>query len=351
MSAASPKHQSQAVGRMRSAATDAPLFGCRQSHWPRRAVAVLACGILCSTAGSPATEPADTAGRASVRFGFTRSMFREVNENDARAALKAYAGVIAQNRGFNALANPVIFEGPAEMATALQEEKVDIIAALSAEILALPGELLTGPYLITMRGQVVGEEYLLLARSDRGFSTPVDLKGRRVAVLNNVRGSLAECWLEVLLGTRGPDALGNFLGELKFVTKPSLAVLPVFFGQMDACVITRESFAIVTEMNPQVGRQLRILAVSPVVVPAITCFRRNIDPMVRAEVLNTLDTLHANVSGQQVLTIFQSERVEAHDDSALESTRRLLADCARLEAPPAAPPPVAANAAKSVPYR
>jgi phosphonate transport system substrate-binding protein len=262
--------------------------------------------------------------------------------------LKAYASVIARDRGFPTLANPVIFEGVAELETALRQEKVDIISAPSAEILALPGELLAGPYLVTVRGQVPGEEYLLLVRADRGLSTPADLKGRRVTTINNVRGSLAECWLEVLLGARGPGALGNFLGELKLVSKPSLAVLPVFFGQMDACVITRESFALVTEMNPQVGRELRILAVSPLVVPAITCFRRNIDPKVRAEVVDSLATLHANVSGQQVLTIFQSERVEARDDSALESTRRLLADRAQLEASPPNPPSAPGSAAKPV---
>ena len=274
----------------------------------------------------------ETSSQSPIRFGFSRSMFREVNESDARASLKVYAGVIARERNLTTDPDPLLYEGSAEIVGSLRQGTVDIVAGPSAELLPLPAGLVTGPYLLSIFATGPGVEYLLLTHVDSGIATLADLKGRRVAVLNSVRGSLATCWLDVLLGARGLGLTRQFLRDLRLVAKPSLAVLPVFFRQLDACVITRESFAIAVEMNPQVGRQLRILATSPLVVPTVTCFRQRFDPKIRARVVDALASIQTSVAGQQMLTIFQAEKVEARDDSDLITTRQLLADHARLTA-------------------
>lgn len=298
---------------------------------------------LCASA-APAADAADDT---VFRVGFTRSMFREVNENDARAALKAYTSAIAREHHLSAYPDPLVFEGSADMAEALRLGKVDIVAAPTAEMLALPDKLVTGPYMMTVNGNVLGADYVLLTPVDGGIATLADLRGRRVVVLNSLRGALANCWFEVLLGENGFGPPVPFLADLKFAAKPSLAILPVFFGQVEACVVTREGFAVASEMNPQVGRRLRILASSPLVVPLLTGFRRDLNPKLRTLALDTLNTFQQSVPGRQVLTLFQSERVEARDTVDLESTRLLLAAHVRLTAsPPPAPPPLPDGAAR-----
>lgn len=303
--------------------------------------------LLASAANLPlaaaVTDPADPASPIAIRFGFSRSMFREVNENDARASLKAYAGVIARERKLTAEPDPILYEGTAEIEASLRRQKVDVVAGPAAELLALPDALITGPFLFSVTAKTPGVEYLLLTRVDSGIAKPADLQGRRVAVLNSARGSLAHWWLDVLLGAGESGAPGASLAEIKLVAKPSLAVLPVFFRQFDACVVTRESFAVAGEMNPQVLLQLRIIATSPVLVPLITCFRRDFDATTRTRIVESLASLQTSVPGRQMLTIFQSEAVEARNESDLASTRHLIAQHALLPLAAPAPLPPAAR--------
>ena len=78
----------------------------------------------------------------------------------------------------------------------------------------------------------------------------------------NSRMSLALAWLDIALFNDGCRPVAEFcrVEQNKKLTK---VVLPVFFRQNDACVVTRRGFKTMSELNPQVGQQLRVLASSP----------------------------------------------------------------------------------------
>ena len=87
------------------------------------------------------------------------------------------------------------------------------------------------------------------------------------------------------------------------------------------------------ELNPQTGKALKVLATSPKMVPAIMCLRANYAPPFKDKLLAGLRDLHLTPSGQQVLTIFHSERLEEQPASCMDSALELLATHRRLCAP------------------
>jgi ABC-type phosphate/phosphonate transport system substrate-binding protein len=271
---------------------------------------------------------------SSVRFCMSSRLFREVNENDARASVRVYAKQVAESRGLIADPNPRIFSGTAELTHLLSSEEVDLVSMPTEEYLELGENLVTGPILISLVDGADYEEYALLVRADGGFNQVSDLKGHRVLVLDSLQASLADCWLEVLLGNEKLRAPGLFFSGVTRTIKVTQAVLPVFFHQADACIVTRQGFALMGELNPQVSKQLRVLATSPQVVPHLTCFRAGFNPALRVKLVEAVTEAHTNPAGRQLLTIFQCDRIEARLPSKLRSTMELLAARARQRGGP-----------------
>ncbi len=84
------------------------------------------------------------------------------------------------------------------------------------------------------------------------------------------------------------------------------------------------------EMNPQLGRDLRILVESKPYVPGGFFFRKAFDARLKEKCLVEFERVDRSVSGQQVLTIFQSPKVTEVPLSVFEVALDLLREHARL---------------------
>jgi ABC-type phosphate/phosphonate transport system substrate-binding protein len=107
-------------------------------------------------------------------------------------------------------------------------------------------------------------------------------------------------------------------------------VLPVFFRQADACVVTRRGFKTMSELNPQVSQRLKVLAASPGLVPTGFGFRPDYTDPLKNTIVAELARIKDSPAGAQVLTLFQSGSLEAHPLSCLDSAFELLATHQRL---------------------
>jgi phosphonate transport system substrate-binding protein len=186
------------------------------------------------------------------------------------------------------------------------------------------------PIFVTYNGGRTREQYLVLVHLDAKLDRLADLRGRNLTVHQNSRVCLAQPWLDTLLVKEGAKPAAEWLGKLTQCPKLSKVVLPVFFHQSDACVVTRTGFETMCELNPQIGKQLKVIARSPEVVPAVFCFRANYAPSFKEDLFAGVRDLHQTMAGQQVLTVFQSEKIEDQPASCLDSALEMLATHDRL---------------------
>ena len=84
------------------------------------------------------------------------------------------------------------------------------------------------------------------------------------------------------------------------------------------------------ELNPQLGKQLRVIATSDEIVPTIFAFRADYDSPFKSQLIAAVTDLRSSVAGQQVLTIFQSDGMSQYPVSHLQSALDLIAAHARL---------------------
>ncbi len=274
----------------------------------------------------PVPDPSNRPGRVA----FSASLFVDINENDARAAVAGWAEAMSQEHGIRFDPDPLILDGMAAILRALRENQVDAVALTTEECWRLDQALPLGPFIFGIRGGVTTEQYLLLVAQDSPVKQLADLRGRSLAVFQNPRASLAPVWLETRLAQAGLGRLEQFFGEVKPNPKLTGVVLPVFFHQADACLVTRLGLETMSELNPQVGRQVRVLAASPALVPSVFCFVRGRASTFREQVLPEITQLHRTPAGRQVLLLFQSDRLEEYPKSYLEGAFQLLAAHRRL---------------------
>ncbi len=257
------------------------------------------------------------------RMGFSSAMFAEVNENDAKAAVKVWGQTVASERGIPVSPASMIYNGVPAVREALKKKEIDAVALTSVEFAALKPEIDLAPLFLNFSSGTPTDQYVLLVHQEAGISSLRELRGRSLVLHENLRECLAQTWLETELAQGGlhPD---GFLGKLSTSSKLSKVVLPVFFRQADACVVTLKGFETLTELNPQLGKQLKVLTTSPELVTALFCFRQDYAPSFKGELLSSIGELHRTPSGQQILMVFESETIQEMPPSFLEKTLQFL---------------------------
>lgn len=274
--------------------------------------------------GGLAVTPGGAAEPVPFRVGFAESIFAEINPNDARAAIKVWAQAVASERRVNLVAVPSVIRGADTMRTELRANRLDAVALPLDEFARVnPESGFSHLFLTTVGGQMT-ENYVVLVRRNGARQRLADLAGGRVALLRGPRTSLAELWLERELQALGLPPIATHFGQFSRVKKLSQAVLPVFFGQVDAAVVTRQGFKTMVELNPQIGRDLRELAVSPGYVPVVLAVRAGFTPEILPEIVASLREFHTTPSGRQVLLIFQGDQLIETNLAALAESLALL---------------------------
>lgn len=267
---------------------------------------------------------------ALLRVGFSARLFADVNENDAKASVKAWAQVLFKERNIPIDPDVKVLKSIEEISRALQGKTVDAMALATDEYWALGRDLLGNELVVNTYGGIPAEEYLLLVHRDGGIERIEDLQGRSLNFFQNVRMSLALPWLDTVLDKGGFGPAAGFFGSVKQANKLSGVILPVFFRQSNACIVTRRGFQTMSELNPQLGRQLKVLVSSPALVPGGFCFRRDYNSPFKDSVLAEFGKVHTTPAGQQTLTIFQADRLEVHPISILDRSLEVLALHGRL---------------------
>lgn len=200
----------------------------------RSAGAFFAIALVWACLGSaPAAGGSDVRDvpELSMHIAFTSRLFSDVNESDAKAAVKVWAEAWASDHRFRIEPVPQVITGPSAIAQAVREARTDFFSLTTDEYLSLESEVHQPKLIVSLIGGQDREEYLLLVRVDSGIADLRGLEGRSVNVFENARTSLSSYWLDALLLDHGLPPAEDYFGHVNHPTKLSGAVLPVFSGR------------------------------------------------------------------------------------------------------------------------
>ncbi|WP_320045272.1 PhnD/SsuA/transferrin family substrate-binding protein [uncultured Desulfobacter sp.] len=265
-----------------------------------------------------------------VNMGFSRSIIGEINENDTLAALKLWATQLVVKDDFQVTVHPTIYNDLGEIETAIKQKSVDLINLSAVDFYHVQDLLGHDRFIFAVYGGSIAVEYLLLVREKSGFADLQELKKSVIKFPKNAGSTLGTVWLDVQLGKAGLPAAKHFFDKVVPVNKISEAVLPVFFGKTDACLVTRHGFDTMAELNPQIAQQLRIVAASKGYIPGFLGFRKNYESIIKSVIVDNIKNWHQTPAGYQILTMFQMDDLVLNSIEILGPTMELIKEHQRL---------------------
>ncbi|MBI5691807.1 MAG: PhnD/SsuA/transferrin family substrate-binding protein [Verrucomicrobia bacterium] len=286
---------------------------------------------LAALVAAPAA--AADGGRAEpvpFRVGFSRALFADLNPNDAQAAMKVWGQTVAQERRVAISPQPRIIDTVETLRREWGAGRLDAVALPLDEFGQIGADGHIAHSFFASVGGQVSDAYIVVTHREGPRVRLADLAGCEVNVFRGPRMALGEPWLELELVRLGLSPSSRHFGGIQRPTKLSKAVLPVFFRQAEAAIVDRRGFETMVELNPQLGRQLRVIASSPPLVSMILVLRTGFDPTVAPEVIASLRDFHRTQAGRQVLTLFQSDQLVDCDPELLRASIALLAEYRRL---------------------
>ena len=249
------------------------------------------------------------SGPVELVVGYSTNAFTDVDIEEARSITKVWTDQILKRKFREGTAQSVIFPDVESIEKAVRERNVDLIAIVSNDYVHLKDHVPLQPVFVTAPESGFYYQIVLLVRRDRGFRDVGDLRRKQLNVSMDQAKTLHMIWLETLLMKEGVRRPEEFFLSIREVRRPSQAILPVFFKQADACLTTRQSFELMCELNPQVGKEMVVLAQSPDVAGGVIAFRPDYREKYKEMLMGVLETLDADPQGRQILKLFRMGRL------------------------------------------
>lgn len=292
-----------------------------------RSIIVVAAAALLFFSAVGGDLRGENQGKPDLMFGYVFGSRPDVEIKDAEAALKVWSAELG--RKVNHTVESVFYEKAEPLIRDIESGRIDLASISVIDYLRAERKTELEVAFTHVVGEKNTKKYLLLVRNDNGAVKMADLRKKKMSILKG--DPISKVFLDTLLYRQGLGNMTSFFYQVEERMKPSQVVLPVLFGQSDACVIADTFYNTVVEMNPQVGKVLKPIASTPELVDTVLIFRRSYRQDLKEKASRILDQMNGYPKGKQILTLFKIDDLIPISDSGLSSTRAFLAEHDRLK--------------------
>ncbi len=246
-----------------------------------------------------------------------------VNIKDARVAMEMYFNRASHDYPTYTVKFEMLTD-VASTAQMIRQGRLHFIGLSGADYLDLRDLYPVVPLFVSSQVNEPVEPYVLVVRKGMTLEKMAQLRQRRLRVEHIAGRRIDLMWLDVLLDEHALPAKDSFFTSIQETEKPIRIILPVFFGQAEACLVSQSAFDTMIELNPQVGRKLTVLKRSPGFIKSVTCVADYIDDALADKVVGAAMDLRRVEYGRQLMLIFKTKRNFLFNRDFLAETERLL---------------------------
>ncbi|MGE5498256.1 MAG: phosphate/phosphite/phosphonate ABC transporter substrate-binding protein [Syntrophothermus sp.] len=263
----------------------------------------------------------------SYAVGFMNNVFSEVDLNDARAALKIWVNetIRLYNGQDEYQIHSIFYENISDLSKSIRNNDLAFISMSTYDYLAQEKKLGLEPVLVPEIEGELGVKFCLLVNRSAGINNIRDLKGKAIGLIANPISIASRLWLDVLLAKNNLLPKEKYFNRIEGSSKDSQAILNLFFGNLDACIVPEKSYQLMKELNPQVGEKLKSILISDSFMPGFICYvSTSGDEQFKQHFCSSTIKLQEHNAGRQMLTLLKIGKLVPFKDQYLDSFRDLL---------------------------
>ncbi len=266
--------------------------------------------------------------RQKIFVGYSVEGMTDVDPKDAEAALRVWAKEIGANLGFDV--EITLYQSVDNLIRDFSNRKLDFVSMQTLDFLKYTPQINIKPDLAVYRDGKIFIHYVVLVAAGSKHQSLETLKNSSLAMLKT--NHLGKLYLDTQLLKSGHAESDRFFQSIREKTKESQALLDVFFGQAQACIVTERTYRIMAELNPQISRKLRVISQSPDFIDVVGFFSPHIAPSAKQKALRAMQgEIKSFERGRQIMLLFNVENMGIVHDAQLDNVRDLLAEHARLK--------------------
>lgn len=166
---------------------------------------------------------------------------------------------------------------------------------------------------------------IVLVNSDFTAGNWKELADKRIIL--NKNNPLHELYVNYSLLTHDIKKITN----VTYSTNYQNSILKLFFKKADVALVTRKSYDLAKELNPQVSKMVLVLEETNLSDIQLSFFRKNLDDESKKLILRTANSFDSTVEGRQILTIFKTDMLKKTEMKNLEPIKKLYDNYNKLK--------------------
>lgn len=287
---------------------------------------VLICWLMVCGPLYAKEQTGDPGVRKEMRFAALPGIYRVVSRKDGRMALELLMRKPSIQKTFPYsvkldFLDPTLDE---DIPDAIRKGGYHYVTLSTIDYYKYRHAVQLDPILIPSKIDEGQEHLLLLVAKGQTLTAIGQREERSLIIESGANGDLSRIWLDTLLADSGFARSEHFFTKISRVSKSSRAVLPVFFKQADACIVTRHALRVIQELNPQIGQQVTSLHQSKGLVRVLICATDRPTPAEIEFLIQNTTHMGQNPESRQTMTLLQMKRFVEIYPQDLAATEALL---------------------------
>jgi ABC-type phosphate/phosphonate transport system substrate-binding protein len=266
---------------------------------------------------------AATTNNNILRIGYVENALFGIDMEDAKVALELLLGRMVEKK---LPEYKSISDAFTDLDTALERLKkgeLDMLAMTIIDYLEVRHKINVKPAFVSVRGENPETNYSLLINGNKKIETLQQLRNKQIIVPEGIGGDIALMWLDTMLLERSLPESAYFFKSIKRGIKTSQIVLPVFFGQLDVCIIQQYAYKTLIALNPQLGQELTTQFNSPGFLLTIIVFRKDLEEDIQKVILEVSDAITDYPEGRQMMMLLRMSRFSRFKPGYLNNIEKL----------------------------